>query len=297
MKSLLLLQLAVCTAAGRALFLPEPGEDASPLLAGPVVYVTAENGFEEEARRCRFLKAALGLPETLPHPLVFLPVSDVRLCEDRDARALAALVSQHRPVMLGLDSAIALSGLENENDNTAVRRFLDSRVTPLARIVEATVYVTGHAPKPPTQPGAKLSDEGAARGAGGWRDGVDVMLRVIREPALGPDASVIRCAKNRLGPKARQSWVRLRVDATDVDGRAAAAALVYGGDYSDSGVGIQAAVRRALDLYRVGAPGRPGRSLPPRLGADGPGGWREPLRLPARAGLSPGSRAEAVRPP
>jgi hypothetical protein len=251
LKSLIMLQLGVCTAAGRPPFPGEPGEDAAPMLAGPVVYVSAENDCAEEARRCRFLKPALGIPDQLPHPLIFLSVSDVSLTCDDDYRALWALVEQHHPVMVALDSAIALSGLENENDNTAVRRFLDRRVTPLARTFGTTVYLTGHSPKPPMQPGARLTDEGAARGAGGWRDGVDVMLRVIREPALGPDAVVVRCAKNRLGPKPRQVWIRLQVEATDADGRATSAALTVGGVYSDAGAGVHASVRRALEAALV----------------------------------------------
>jgi hypothetical protein len=247
LKSWLLLSLAVCTAAGRPLFAAtEAGTEAIPLTQGPVVYVSGENAVDEEQRRCRLLKAGLGLPDELPNPLRFIPVSDFVLMNDEDYQALWAIVERTRPAMLGLDSAIALSGLEDENDNIAVRRFLKARILPFARDLGVTVYLTAHGPKPPTQPAMRLGDEHAIRGAGDWRNGVDVVVAARRDPALGEAAVVLRHAKNRLGRRAHPLWCQLRVE--EPDGREAiAASLVAGGEYSEVGAGIQTAVRRALD--------------------------------------------------
>jgi len=143
LKSWLCLYLAVMTAAERAPF-AEPGVDAPPLRSGPVIYITAENGLQEERRRCRLLQAGLGLPDQLP--LYLVPAESLSLGQDADYRGIQALVAKIRPVAIFVDSAIALSGIDRENDNVAVRTFMKTRILPLAREHGVTVYLVQHSP-------------------------------------------------------------------------------------------------------------------------------------------------------
>jgi hypothetical protein len=81
-----------------------------------------------------------------------------------------------------VDSAIALSGVADENDNTAVTAFMKRRIVPFSRQHHVTVYVIAHSPKPPLQPGQRLTDEHVARGASAWRNTSDALLYLRRDP-------------------------------------------------------------------------------------------------------------------
>ena len=180
-KSWLALYLALMTANGTPAV--EPADSNASMRQGPVVYITGENSIREEKRRCGLLKAGHNLPESLP--VTFVPVSDFSLSADQDYARARRLIEAVQPVLIVLDSAIALSGLEDENNNTRVRSFLKSKIVPLARERGAVVLMLAHPPKPPTQPGARLSDEHAMRGAGDWRNcAEDVLVLRKEQPEL-----------------------------------------------------------------------------------------------------------------
>jgi hypothetical protein len=240
LKSWLALFLAVMTAAGRSALMDPEASDGQNLAPGPVLYLTAENAIDEEKRRCGLLKAGFGLPDTLP--LTFVPAERLSLGNDHDHAEVVALVRELTPALIVIDSAIALSGIKQENDNAEVRAFMQTRILPLAREHGATVYVNVHSPKPPTQPGARFTDEHVARGAGDWRNAADVMLYLRRDATLGEQAVVIRHAKCRIGPRHRPLWFALE-DTTPGQ----AVQLVYGGTYDeDSGQGASAGLARAV---------------------------------------------------
>ena len=240
-KSWLLLQLAIATAAGLA---PFPELDATPCPRSPVLYVTAENSEQEERRRATLLRRGLGLDASLP--LHFVIASDISLSREQDYQRVLKAIRAHRPGLVCLDSAIALAGLENENDNARVREFTKARVQPFARHEGATVIMSAHSPKPQTQPGRPaLTDEKVTRGAGDWRNGVDMTIYARRDPTLAepPDtAIVLRHAKARIGLRAGHIWLRL----ADVDdGRAIR--LTFGGRVDDtSGTAEHSELARAV---------------------------------------------------
>lgn len=233
-KSWLALVLAVMTAAGRTLF----AGNGEVLRQGPVLYITGEQAIEEEARRCQLLQTALGVPEDLP--ITFLPASALNLSNDADYRAVVALVETLKPVLIEVDSAIAVSGVTEEKDNNAVRAFMKTRVVPLARTHGATVVVIGHSPKPSQQPGVQFTDEHVARGAGDWRNAADVVLYLRREPALGPAAVVLRHAKVRIGQRHAPLWFTLDEPPTG------GATLTLGGAYDEVSAQATGALAKAI---------------------------------------------------
>lgn len=265
LKSWLAVYLATMTAAGRPAF-AEPGADEPPLRQGPVLYLVGENALAEEKRRCQLLKAGLGLPDELP--ITFVDAGSLSLSDDADYGQIVEHVARLRPVLIVLDSAIALSGLVRENDNSEVRAFMKRRVLPLAREYGATVLLIAHSPKPPTQPGGRFSDEHVARGAGDWRNAADTVLYLKRDPSLGELAVVLRHAKQRVGPRHRPIWFRLE----DVE-PGQAVRLVFGGGYSEEGQGIQAGVRKALasavEVLKGAPTGLPLRDLRQHLATGG----------------------------
>lgn len=234
-KSWLALMLAVMTAAGRALF---ARDGDTPIRQGPVLYITGENAIEEEARRCQLLQAALGLPEDLP--ITFLPASALNLSDETDYRTVRTLVETLRPVLITVDSAIAVSGVTEEKDNNAVRVFMKTRVLPFARQFGATVVVIGHSPKPPQQPGAQFTDEHVARGAGDWRNAADVVLYLRRDAALGPAAVILRHAKVRIGQRHTPVWFTLDEPTPG------AARLTLGGTYDEVSAQASGALAKAI---------------------------------------------------
>jgi len=88
MKSWLLLTLAVNTAAGTA---PFRTFDDTPIPQGPVLYLTAENGLDEEKRRCGLLRGGLSLPTDLP--ITFIPAE---VCASAPRRITSGLSSWFR---------------------------------------------------------------------------------------------------------------------------------------------------------------------------------------------------------
>jgi hypothetical protein len=110
LKSWLLLLLATFTAAGRAPLVAEETDEAR-LRSGPVLYITAENGIEEEKRRCALLREGLALPADLP--ITFVRAETLTLGHEEDFAEILALVERVRPVAIFIDSAIAVSGLED----------------------------------------------------------------------------------------------------------------------------------------------------------------------------------------
>src|SRR5262249_32482192 len=125
LKSWLAAYLACMAASGRPAF-AEPGTNEPPVQHGSVLYLAAQNSLIEERRRCQLLKRGLELPDDLP--IFFVEAGGLNFNEDADYAAIVALVTQLRPVLIVLDSAIALSGLARENDNSEVRAFLKTRI-------------------------------------------------------------------------------------------------------------------------------------------------------------------------
>jgi len=237
LKSWLALYLALMRAAGRAPF-DETGVGVPP--AGEVLYFTAENGIPEEKKRCGLLKAGLSLPDELP--LTFIPAESLCFGDDADYAEIEALVVERKPVCMFVDSAIAVSGITQENDNAEVRRFIRARISPLARTYGSTVYVIAHSPKPSMQAGARFTDEHAIRGAGDWRNAVDATLYLRKDATLGELAVVVRHSKSRNFPKHQPIWFTLE---DVIPGKAAR--LVYGGAYNDeSGQGEAAGLLRVV---------------------------------------------------
>jgi hypothetical protein len=115
-------------------------------------------------------------------------------------------------------------------------------VLPLARQDGATVYLIGHSPKPPVQPGARFGDEHVARGASDWRNAADTVLYLKRDATLGELAVVLRHAKTRVGRRHPPVWFQLE---DVVPGKAAR--VVFGGAYDDtSGQGEAAGLSKAV---------------------------------------------------
>src|SRR5262249_55001227 len=150
-KGWLALSLAVATGAGRPVFAGE--DDSQNVPSGAVLYITAENGIAEEQRRCRLLKAGLDLGDELP--LHFVPAEGLCLSDPEHYEAVRRLVVDIHPVAIFVDSTIAVSGIREENDNTAVRAFM-SQMLVFARKYGATLYLIHHSPKLPTTPGARF---------------------------------------------------------------------------------------------------------------------------------------------
>lgn len=236
-KSLFTLYLAMCASTGRA---PFPDADPMPLAPGPVLYLTAENGLEEEGRRAGLLARGMGLA---PHAvdIRFLDAAQVDSLNERRAELIASVIAL-RPAVIVIDSAIATANVENESDNAKVRAWLNRAVLPLARVYGCTVYLLGHSPKPPTQPGQRFTDEHVARGAGDWRNGVDILLYLRRDPSLGADAVVLRHAKCRIGRRHGPLWFSLVEDIG-----AKALRFVYGGEYAEATGQATTAITRAID--------------------------------------------------
>lgn len=212
---------------------------------GVGLYFTAEAGIEEEQRRCALLMAGHGLSPNLP--LHFVAAEDLCFGTDRDYDGIVRLVEQLRPALIVLDSASVLSGIEDENNNSEVARFVSRRLLPLARRYGATVLVIHHSPKAV----GRLTDKQVARGAGAWRNGVDVLLYLRTEPTLG-DATVVRVAKARRGRRHAEVAFRVvdmvRDQAVRVElCREAAPVEVM----PEAGGGVAEAVRLAMGILRA----------------------------------------------
>jgi AAA domain len=194
------------------------------------------------------LQLALELPDDLP--ITFVPAEALNLSADEDYASVVALVEELHPVLVVIDSSIAVSGVTEERDNNAVRAFMKGRVVPLARQHGATVLILGHSPKPPTQAGARFTDEHVARGAGDWRNASDVTLYLRKEPTLGAAAVVLRHSKIRIGRRHAPLWFTL--DETEAGG----IRLTLGGSYDEataqaSGGALAKAITAALDILRA----------------------------------------------
>src|SRR5207253_2669044 len=115
------------TAAGQPLF---PG---APSDQGVALYVSGagENPEWEDDRRLRLLCQGYGITmDALPFH--FITAEAPLLGDERGYGQLVDAITTIRPAVVVLDSAIALSDLQDENDNALVRKFLQRRVVPLA---------------------------------------------------------------------------------------------------------------------------------------------------------------------
>jgi hypothetical protein len=197
-KSFLALALALSTAAG------EPVFEGAPKEPGTALYVSGagENPEWEDDRRLRRLCKGYGIDmDALPFHFI---TADAPLLGDAPSYNLfLEEIVRLRPRVVVLDSAIALADLKDENDNAGVRRFLQQRVVPLARQHGCTVLLIAHSAKPsPQTKGMRPVDE--PRGAGEWRNAVETVISVRREPAM-LNTSVVRLTKLRVGEHREQA--------------------------------------------------------------------------------------------
>jgi len=191
-KSFLALTLALSTAAGRALF------EGAPAQPGTVLYVSGagENPEWEDNRRLQLLCQGYDI-DMAALPFYFMTADAPLLGDEHSYQRFVETIRSHSPQKVVLDSAIALSGLANENDNAEVRRFLQERVVPLARRHGCTVLLLAHSAKPsPMAGGTRNIDE--PRGAGEWRNAVETVI-AIRQEAGRLNTSVGQLKKLRVG--------------------------------------------------------------------------------------------------
>lgn len=263
LKSWFSLYLAVMTAAGRPAL---SDVDEANLVTGPVLYFTAENAIAEEQRRAALLKGGLSLPDQLP--LTFIAAERLCFSDPADFQAVRALVETVRPVALFIDSAIAISDLEDENSNAAVRKFMKERILLLARTYGATVYLIGHSGKPSLNPALRFSDEHVARGASDWRNSADMVLYLKRDVSLGKLAVVLKHSKCRIGPRHASLWFLLE----DVE-PGKSVRLVLGGTFDeDTGQGaveLCRAIRSAMDVLKAAPTGTALKPVLEQLGVAG----------------------------
>jgi hypothetical protein len=245
-KSWFCLLLGISVAAGRPLF------EGPALPQGPVVYLAGENAIEEEKRRCQLLRAGMGFPGELP--LHFVAADGLNLSDEGDYGDLVTIVRRMKPAAIVIDSAIALSGIEDENSNSEVRRFMKGVVLPLARRHGVNVYLIAHSPKVSSDPRAqKLTDEQVIRGAGDWRNGVDCVLLLRREAALGSEAVMVKHAKCRVGRRHEPIWFKVQETVPE-----RAVELVYGGVFGETANGdgggvLGSAVSAAVKIVKEAA--------------------------------------------
>jgi hypothetical protein len=207
-KSWVCLYLAMCWAIGRV-----PFSDARTT-AAKVLYVAGETRVMDgvEHRRFRALQTGHSLSEDFTN-LNFVEARGLSL---KDTSWLPRLLKQHQPDYIFFDSAAALAGLEDENANSLVREFLRSQVdSMLSEYPNLTFVGIHHSGKSPLGKDGKLMpvpDERVARGASGWRDGVDSLV-YLRAASREDGRIVIRSSKTREGCRPEPLYVRLNADA------------------------------------------------------------------------------------
>lgn len=275
MKSWLLLYEGLMTAAGRPMF-----DDSTPCLQGPAILVSAENGYDEDKRRIQILSRGLRL--TGPLPFTHLDFSAVSLRDDDALTEFLELVKTAKPRFVGIDSAIAVADLENENDNAEVQRFMREVVLPLSRIHGATTKLIAHSPKPPTHKGLVFTDEHVTRGASAWRNAVDGVLYLRRDPDLAPGAVIVRQTKVRVGRKAIPFWFTLEDHEIDSEGNALAVSPLKGGDMTPAVAEDSLLHKATLVALRI-LQGTTGTGL------------KELSALITHAGIKPGTAERAIK--
>ena len=177
-----------------------------------------------------------------------MAAEDLCFGTDRDYDGIVRLVEHLRPTLIVLDSASVLSGIEDENSNSEVARFVSRRLLPLARRYGATVLVIHHSPKAV----GRLTDEQVARGAGAWRNGVDVLLYLRAESTLGDNATVVRVAKARRGRRHAEVAFRVVDVVRDQAVRVELCRDVVPVEVMpEAGGGVAEAVRLAMGILRA----------------------------------------------
>jgi NAD(P)-dependent dehydrogenase (short-subunit alcohol dehydrogenase family) len=282
LKSWLAQALAIAAAAG----LPAlPDEDEGSMVQGSVLVISAEQRVQEDSRRFRALAAGLSIDPS-PLPITFLAGS-FNFTDPKDQVTLAQQIELRHPSAVVIDNAIAVSDLENENDNAEVRRFMRLHLLPLSRRLGLTVYLLHHSPKPSLQPGARLTDELVARGASDWRNSVDVGLYLKSDPGLGTDAVILSHFKApRSGVRHAPIWFQLQ------DVETGGVRLVYGGRYSpETGEAKQAALKQAIEAAVELLKGMPGglefKALKEQLAQGGMGGGTAQRACNVLRGIDP----------
>jgi hypothetical protein len=208
LKSLIALALCLSHAAGRNLLTGEPmKQGASAWIAGP-----GENAPEEDVRRVKALCGAHGIDlATLPFRMLHVDYPLLNPADQAGFEQLVQAIVAEGITMLGMDSGIGRSGLENENDNPAVRHFMATRIVPLARRHGCTPLLVAHAGKPSQIPGSRPVED--PRGAGEWKNAVEVTI-AVRKILGEPDTSLMKLRKMRRG---RHQNLALKVSVVDVE--------------------------------------------------------------------------------
>ena len=255
MKSFLCTFVSAMVAAGRPAL--EPDSNDNPCRQGPALIVSAENGLDEDTRRCQILKRGHKLPDDLP--VTIIEADQLSLRDAATWASFTELVVTVRPVLIVVDSGISVADLESENDNAAVAAFMKRCIQPLARVHGATVLLIVHSPKPPTQRGSMpFTDEHVARGASAWRNAADNVLYLKRDKSLGKDAVVLRPAKVRAGFRHPPIWFRIETTEVDEEGQAAAVQVRYGGEFaeetgqaSEAAAALEKAIMAAVSVLKA----------------------------------------------
>ena len=194
-KSWLQILLAVSVTQPAPLFLGLPcGGTKALILSGPM-----ENDSKETRRRIRAIRRQFGIFKRNPGDgeIWSLAYRTAILRNDpHDTSGLDTLlgdVAAFQPTHLFLDSASALWGGKNENDNAEVRTWLEKRVVPLiqAAAPQSTVYLaahTGHV----SRFGNKTFTPDHHRGASAWGDATDtaILVEAVDPPAGSPEGTV-----------------------------------------------------------------------------------------------------------
>jgi hypothetical protein len=172
--------------------LPHGGKKAM-LISGP-----GENNKREMKRRIRAIRRQHGILKREPGDgeIWAMEYRTAILRNEKETSALEILLADVRdfqPTHIFLDSASALWGGNNENDNAEVRRWVEQRLVPLiqAAAPDCTVYLaahTGHV----TRIGGKVFTPEHQRGASAWGDATDtgIMVEAVDPPAGSPEGTV-----------------------------------------------------------------------------------------------------------
>jgi hypothetical protein len=191
--------------------------------------------------------------------VTFADARGVNLSEPRWRAWLFARVRDLAPQYLFMDSAMALSGIRDENANAEVRTF--TRQTFDALKVEnpdLTIVVIHHSPKPRTDESGRIvwmTDEQVARGAAAWRDAVDTAL-YARVENRDDNVFILRTSKGRSFKRPAPIVLRLETSGTEADGNQTAR-LTYLGPVGRTADVTPGALEKALTDAVVALDGTP----------------------------------------
>ncbi len=240
-KSKLAMQLCVATAAGLDWLGMTP-------VAGPVLYIGAEDDVPEFHRRFEEIAASYGVRlDELPHNLILIPLADrdalmaVTVKAGRIAptalwRAVIAKIVKHKPCLVIFDSlADVYAG--NEINRSEARQFIALLRSVAIRYSLAAVLLAH-----PSLTGL-LSGSGTS-GSTAWSNSVRARLALERMKdgqgkEVEPDRRVLKIMRSNYGPADKQLLLRWATGVWELE------ASANSDDYSSEGAKVE---RVFLDL-------------------------------------------------